>query len=58
MTVQVSYISTMPGDYQLIIDHIEVVHIGASISNTSLSVGDTNFTSSKITVDNSLVGLH
>lgn len=58
MTVQVSYIdSVTPGDYPLIIDYGEVVHIGASISNQSLSVGDKHNTSSRIELsDTSSVG--
>ena len=58
MTVQVSHINAMSGDYPLIIDHGEVVHIGASISNQLLSVGNTHVTSSRITLSGSSVSLH
>ena len=47
----------MPGDYPLIIDHGEVVHIGASISDQLVSLGDTHDNSSRITLNSSSVGL-
>ena len=58
MTVQVSYINAILGDYPFIIDHGEVVHIGASISNQFVFVGDTHINSSRITLNSSSVGLH
>ncbi len=58
MTVQISYINAMADDYPLIIDYGEVVHIGASISNQLVLVGDTHVNSLRITLNSSSVGLH
>ena len=57
LTVQVSQINIMPDDYILVITHGEIVHIGESISNLSLSVGDTHITSADIVIIDSSVSL-
>ena len=57
LTVQVSQINIMPDDYTLVITNGEIVHIGESISNLSLSVGDTHITSADIMIADSSVSL-
>ena len=55
LTIQVSQVEILPNVYTVNITHVVVLHIGEAISNLSLSVGDTQGTSSDIIIsDNSV----
>ena len=57
LTVRVSQVEILPNVYTVNITHVEVLHIGESISNLSLSVGDTQDTSSDIIITDSSASL-
>ena len=57
LTVRVSQVEILPNVYTVNITHVEVLHIGESISNLSLSVGDTQGTSPDIIITDSSASL-
>lgn len=56
--MQVNQTNIQSDDYTIIITHGEVVHIGESISNQSLSIGDTHLDALGIVIGDNTVRLH
>ena len=54
LTLQLDQTETLPAGYTVTITHAEVIHVGQSISNLLLSVGDSQNTSSSITINGSV----